>query len=134
MDFPVLEVLGLVDGGAEPNVALVVHPHANGLEIGPEHPLPDIELLPSYDQWPLNVLLDHPGDLIANYVVQHLVELVEGLDASASRHAGWLDDPDVLAVEGPLWVDLLELLVKGGHLLEQLLLVKWLSFLELFPG
>jgi len=47
-------------------------------------PLADVEFLPKNDQWPLDVLLDHP-DCQAGYphTMQHLVDIRQNLNASA---------------------------------------------------
>lgn len=98
MYLSVFEVFRSVGLGAETNVSFLIEPNSQRLEVSLKHPLPDIELFFTNNQWPLDVLLNHPRNLAPHNVLQDLVEIVEGLDPSPSRHTRRLDNPNVITV------------------------------------
>lgn len=120
MHVTILQVLRTVYLRAETNVALFVSPHAHWLEVSPEHPLSNVELLPADDQRSLNILLHHPRDLLGDYVIEYLIQLVKSLNASPARHAGWFHYPNVVFVQGELRICLPESCVQDRSSLHQL--------------
>ena len=122
VDELVADLLGVVVDGREADVALVVHPDDERVEVGHNHPLPDVELPLEDDKRVLDVLLGDPQRLLALDVVLDLYEVVVASYASPSRQPRRLEDPDVVVacqvvlMEEPLLVLGQQLL----HLLEQL--------------
>lgn len=102
MDLAVFEVVRLVCGGAKSDVALIVYPDPEGLEISEQYPLPDIELPLLYDQRVLNIFLCHPRNLLADDVIENLSDFIECFDASAPRQAGGLHYPNIVPIQIPL--------------------------------
>ena len=133
MNFTVFEIFRRVNWSAESNIALLVDPDAKRFKICPENPLPNIEFFPPYYQRSFNVFLNHPRNLASHYVIENFKQVIKSFDASASGHASRFDDPDVVAIERPLRIDLFQLFVKRCHLFEELLLEDWLSFLHFLP-
>lgn len=60
MNFPIFEVLRLIDLGAETNVTLIVNPCSERFEISQKNPLSYVELFLTNDQWSLDVFLNYP--------------------------------------------------------------------------
>lgn len=110
MNFAVLEVVGLVGGGAKSDVALIVYPDPKGLEISQQYPLPDVELPLLYDKRILDVLLCDPGNLLADNVVKNLSDFIECFDTSAPGQAGGLDYPNIVSIQIPLRIYLISML------------------------
>jgi hypothetical protein len=84
MDKPVVHVLGVVVEDGEPHVALLIVPDYEGVEVGDQHPLPDVEFALADDQRVLDVFLGHPQGLFGFYVVFDLDEVVVARYAAAA--------------------------------------------------
>ena len=83
MDELVTHLLRVVVNGRESDIALVVHPHRQGVEVSHQHPLPDIELPLQHNQRVLDVLLGYPQGLLAADVVLNLHVVVIACDPPA---------------------------------------------------
>lgn len=130
MDELVADLLGVVVDGREPDVALVVHPDNQGVEVSNQHPLPDVELPLQDHQWVLDVLLGDPQRLLASHVILDLDEVVVAGYPTASRQTCWLQDPNVVVLGQVIlvWESFLVLLKDLLYFLKELvrLLLFWL--------
>jgi hypothetical protein len=121
MNFPIFKVGWHVQRSTEPNIAFLIDPNSKRFKISQKYPLSYIKLPFLDNQRVFNILLDNPRDLLADDIVKDLVEGVEGLDSSASGHACWLDDPDVVLVQLPLGIVGLDRLAELFCLCEEVL-------------
>lgn len=91
----------------EAEVAFVVEMHGEGVPIGDEHPLPDVELAVADDEGALDVLLGDEalfgGDALELAVLSDVRERIEAADATPAGFPRRFHDPDVVhSVEVPL--------------------------------
>ena len=84
MDLPVSQIFGSVNCRTEPDVGFLEEPDSERFEIGPEYPLPDVKFLFSYYQGPVDVFLDNPRNLHPDYILENLLQIVEGFDSPTS--------------------------------------------------
>ena len=92
----IADLLRIVIDSREADVAFVVHPDDQRVEVGNEHPLSNIELSLKDDKRVLDVLLGDPKGLLAFHVVLDLYEVVVAGYTSASRKTRRLQDPNVV--------------------------------------
>ena len=99
-------LLNVVVDGRESDVALPVDPYGQGVPIGDEHPLANIELLPEDQHRVLDVLLHDPLPRIyLSDVLHHLLVAAETLNAPASGLTPRLKYPRVaVPIYIVLWV------------------------------
>lgn len=69
MDEFIIYVLSIVVEDWKPYVAFLVAPDNQGIEIGNQNPLPDVEFSFADDEWPFDVFLCNPEGLFRFYVV-----------------------------------------------------------------
>jgi hypothetical protein len=69
MNLTVLKVFRRVNFRAKPKIAFIVHPNPQRLEIGPEHPLPYIELFLFNNERFFYVLLCNPRNLTSHHIL-----------------------------------------------------------------
>ncbi len=81
---PVLNVIQRVVISAETHITLVIKPDLWWVVILNAHPLPDVELLSTNEQWVLNVLLNHELTRPATAVGYDIVKVIVTADASTS--------------------------------------------------
>ena len=98
MDLPILEVFRRVGRRTEADIAFLISPHSQWLEVGPHYPLPYIEFFLSDYERPFDILLHHPGCFVANNIGEYFFQIIECFDTSSSGHACWFYYPYVVAV------------------------------------
>lgn len=81
---------------ADSDIVLFVDPHCQRVPVSHNYPLPDVEFLVVDCQWVFNILLGDPLDVLAQYIVEQLVHLVERSDPPATGQASWFHNPDIL--------------------------------------
>ena len=84
MDLPVSQIFGSVNCRAESDIGLLEEPDSERFEVGPEDPLTDVEFLFSYYQRPFDVFLHNPRNLTPDYILENLLQIVEGFDSPTS--------------------------------------------------
>jgi len=101
----VIQILRIILHRRKPDIRLVPKPHLQWIPRRHQHPLPDVEFPVQNDLRVLYVFLSNPVPLFIA-VVDDFNKGVVDIDASASGHACWFDNPDVVVtVDFVLWVD-----------------------------
>ena len=98
VDELIAHLLGVVINRRKPQIRFLVEPYGEGVEVGDEHPLSDVELAPQHHQGVLNVLLGDPKRLLASDVVLDLYQVVVASDPSPSTQPRWFQYPNVVVV------------------------------------
>lgn len=102
----VRDLLDVIVDRRETHVALPVNPDGQGIPVGHEHPLTDVEFFAQDKHGVLYVLLDDPlSGVDLPDVLHHLFVAAETLNATASRFTSWFQDPSVaMTIDVILWV------------------------------
>ena len=91
---------GIVVGYAKANVRLLVAPNGQGVPVGDQHPLPDVELPVLHHERVLDAFLDDPQSRVPLQKIDPVHDPLEGfvnLDAAASGARTRLQKPQVLS-------------------------------------